>query len=125
MSQLVNAIRASDTGDRKLLDGKFTPLFEDVFSVKETIRKDPLDYATIYQIGVTLGNRAIVSEFENVKNVDALTEAIERTKRSIIEAVFGEFRQDFRLLENAIYDRDFLAARNLLVKFEEKMFSTL
>lgn len=124
MSQLAKAVLASDTGERKLLDGKFTPLFQDVFSMKEYVLEDPVECAKIYQIGVTLGNKAAVSEFETLKHGDALTDAIERTRRSIVEAVFGEFRQDFRLLEGAIYDRDFLTARNLLVQLEDKMFST-
>lgn len=125
MSQVVKAITATDTGRRKLLDS-FSPLFQDVFNVKEEIyelRGDEI--AKVYRIGVTLGNQCMVSEVEQLHYEDALTEAIKRTKRSVIEAIFGEFRQDMRHLENAIYDRDFAKARDALRQLEVKMFEDL
>ena len=82
------------------------------------------DVAKVYRIGVTLGSQCIVSEYEQLTKEDVLAEAINRTKRSIIEAIFGEFRGDLMHLENAIYDRDFLKAKNLLRVLENKMFST-
>lgn len=125
MSQVVKAITATDTGDRRLIDS-FSPLFRDVFSVKEQIselRGDEI--AKVYKIGVTIGNQCMVSELEQMKYEDALTEAIKRTKRGVIEAIFGEFRQDMRHLENAIYDRDFAKARDALRQLEVKMFEDL
>lgn len=125
MSQVVKAIIAEDTGDRKLLDS-FSPLFQDVFSVREEIHevRTMQDVAKVYRIGVTLGSQCIVSEYEQLTKEDVLAEAINRTKRSIIEAIFGEFRGDLMHLENAIYDRDFLKAKSLLRSLENKMFST-
>lgn len=125
MSQVVKAIIAEDTGDRKLLDS-FSPLFQDVFSVREEIHevRTMQDVAKVYRIGVTLGSKCIVSEYEQLTKEDVLAEAINRTKRSIIEAIFGEFRGDLMHLENAIYDRDFLKAKSLLRSLENKMFST-
>lgn len=123
MSQVVRAITAQDTGDRKLLDS-FTPLFRDVFAVKEDIYelRSPQDIAKVYRIGVTIGNQCSVSEYEQLSYEDALVEAINRTKRGVIEGIFGEFRTDLMQLENAIYDRDFLKARTLLMQLERKMF---
>ena len=115
MSQLVRAVTAKETGDRKLVES-FSPLFQDVFSIHETIQevRDVNFYAAkVYKIGVTLGNTVTVSEVDAFSNKDAVTEAIERTKRSIVEAVFGEFREDFYRLESAIYDRNFQKARTL------------
>ena len=124
MSQLVKAIMATDTGKRKTI-GAFSPLFQDVFSIHETIqevRHIDLHVAKLYKIGVTLGNTVTVSDLDCVNNSDAVSEAIERTKRSIVEAVFGEFREDFYRLEAAIYDRDFQKARTLLTEFQRKMY---
>lgn len=122
MSQVVKAITAEDTGDRKLLDS-FSPLFQDVFSVKETIQELRYDeVAKVYRIGVTIGAQCMVTESMRDANVDSLTEAINRTKRSVVEAIFGEFRGDIMHLENAIYNRDFAKSKELLRVLEHKMF---
>ena len=127
MSQLVKAVMASDTGHRKLIQEKaFSPLFQDVFSRQDHIAevRDPNLYtAKMYKIGVTLGSQIAVSELDAIRQGDdVLHEAILRTRREIVEAVFGEFRQDFMLLNRAIYDRDFQKARSLLTDFERKMY---
>lgn len=127
MSQLVKAVMASDTGHRKMLQqNSFSPLFQDVFSRKEHIeevRDASFSDAKMYKIGVTLGSVIAVSELDAVRQGDdVLHEAILRTRREIVEAVFGEFRQDFMLLNRAIYDRDFQKARSLLTEFERKMY---
>jgi hypothetical protein len=53
---------------------------------------------------------------------DTLEEAIHRTKRQVIEAIYGEFRQDLMMVERALYDRDFQKARDCLRILEQKMF---
>jgi hypothetical protein len=122
MSQVVKAITAEDTGNRKLIDS-FSPLFQDVFSVKETIQElRHEEVAKVYRIGVTLGAQCMVTESMRDANEDSLTEAINRTKRSVIEAIFGEFRGDIMHLETAIYNRDFAKAKELLRVLESKMF---
>ena len=124
MSQLVRAVMATDTGDRRLLH-TFSPLFQDVFEKKEhitEIRDSNMYAAKVYKIGVNLGAKVVVSELDAVNCADAISDAIERTKRSIVEAAFGEFREDFYRLESAIYDRDFQKARSLLTEFQRKMY---
>jgi hypothetical protein len=122
MSQVVKAITAEDTGNRKLIDS-FSPLFQDVFSVKETIQElRHEEVAKVYRIGVTLGAQCMVTESMRDANEDSLTEAINRTKRSVIEAIFGEFRGDIMHLETAIYNRDFAKSKELLRVLESKMF---
>ena len=122
MSQVVKAITAEDTGNRKLIDS-FSPLFQDVFSVKETIQELRHDeVAKVYRIGVTLGAQCMVTESMRDANEDSLKLAIDRTKRSVIEAIFGEFRGDIMHLETAIYNRDFAKAKELLRVLEHKMF---
>ena len=124
MSQLVKAVMAYDTGNRKVLEDKFSPLFADVFERKEDVNRiyNNHEIGKKYRIGVTLGSEVIVSDFECDTSEDALAHAIIRTKKSIIEAAFGEFREDIMRLQNAIYDRDFQKARSLLTDFEKKMF---
>jgi hypothetical protein len=126
MSQIVRAIAAIDTGQRKVFDEKkFTPLFQDVFESKmqvSEVRDIEFTTAKLFKIGVTLGQSTMVTELEQLGSDDALSEAIYRTKRSVIEAIFGEFREDFMRIQNALYDRDFQKARTLLVAFENKMF---
>ena len=123
MSQVVKAITAHDKGERKVFEG-FSPLFQDVFTVKSEIQEMRYEeVAKQYRIGVTLGSQVWVSDAETIGNENALTEAIDRTKCQVIEAIFGEFRHDFMLVERALYDRDFQKARSYLTQFENKMFS--
>jgi hypothetical protein len=127
MSQLVKAITTQDTGERTVFEG-FSPLFKDVFSAKsDTLEKysGADGVAKAYRISVTLGSQVWVSELETLGNEDALSEAVARTKRQVIEAIFGEFRTDFMMIERALYDRDFQNARSCLTQFENKMFSDL
>jgi hypothetical protein len=126
MSQVVKAITAQDTGERKVFHDSFSPLFQDVFNIKSEIQefKYLSDVAKAYRIGVTLGAQVYVEDLEMIANENALTNAIDLTKRQVIEAIFGEFRQDFMMVERALYDRDFQKAREYLRVFEDKMYST-
>ena len=124
MSNLVKAIAATDTGERKVVPVR-SKLFQDVFSMREDF--SDLNYeqvAKVYRIGVTLGNTCMVSEFDTLKDSLALGHAIQRTKQQVIEAVFGEFRQDFRMIEKLLYDYDFEGAATALRAMERKMYST-
>lgn len=126
MSQVVRAIEAHDTGERKLIKDSFSTLFQDVFSIKSHIQDLSISEGVgkQYRIGVTLGSQVLVSELDDLQNTEnVLPQAIRRTKRQVIEAIFGEFRQDFMLVERALYDRDFQKARDHLRIFEEKMFT--
>ncbi len=127
MSQLVRAIVATDTGHRREVQDSFSPLFTDVFNRKELLEdtSDPVYIGKIYRIGVTLSAQAMVSDLNIINGSQdecALESAIERTKRSIIEAVYGEFREDFLRIESALYDRDFRKARSMLTEFQRKMY---
>lgn len=124
MSNLVKAIMATDTGERKVFPVK-SKLFQDVFSMKENFGDFNYEQvARMYKIGVTLGNTCMVTETEYLKNEYALAHAIERTKKQVIEAVFGEFREDFQMIEKLLYDYDFEGAAAALRAMETKMYST-
>jgi alcohol dehydrogenase YqhD (iron-dependent ADH family) len=125
MSQVVRAIEAHDTGERKLIKESFSTLFQDVFNIKSHIQdvRGTEGIAKQYRIGVTIGSQVHVSDLDLLQEGgDTLEEAIHRTKRQVIEAIYGEFRQDLMLTERALYDRDFQKARDHLRILEQKMF---
>lgn len=119
MSEVVNAITATK-GDRFRL--KQTKLFNDVFAVREDIQTLSPGTEIQYRIGVTLGSQCWVDELSQLKAGDAVEMAIERTKRQVIEAIFGEFRTDFRNIERALYNSDIETARVMFHALEERMF---
>ena len=119
MSKVVNAIMATKEDRRRL---KQTKLFQDVFAVREEIQTLSPGVEIQYRIGVTFGAQCWVSEMEKLKNDDALEMAVQRTKRQVIEAIFGEFRQDFRSIERALYDGNIEEARVMFHALEDKMF---
>jgi len=118
MSKVVNAIMATKEHRRRL---KQTKLFQDVFAVREDIQT-VAGIEIQYKIGVTLGSQCWVSEMEQLHNDDVLVRAVERTKRQVIEAIFGEFRADFRNIERALYDSDIETARVMFHALEDRMF---
>ena len=91
------------------------------FSAKEEIQQvtTPTDIGKVYRIGCKIGSQAVVSDYDYE---DALENAIMRTKRQVIEGVFGEFRPHFRRIEKAIYDHDYNEAGRLLHEMEHIMF---
>ena len=119
MSKVVNAIMATKGEHRRI---KQTKLFQDVFAVREDIQTVTAGTEIQYKIGVTLGAQCWVSEMEQLKNDDALVMAVQRTKRQVIEAIFGEFRADFRSIERALYDSDIETARVMFHTLENRMF---
>jgi len=119
MSKVVNAIMATK-GDHHRL--KQTNLFQDVFAVREDIQTVPTGTEIQYKIGVTLGSQCWVSEMEQLKYDDTLVMAVQRTKRQVVEAIFGEFRADFRSIERALYDSNIEEARVMFHTLEKRMF---
>lgn len=123
MSNVVKAIAATDTGERIIKPVK-SRLFRDVFSMKELSGDLPVDAMTRYRIGITIGSDCFVSDLDKLQNDNALHEAIQRTKQQVIEAIFGEFRQDFRIIERLLYNYEFEEAATAVRAMEQKMFST-
>lgn len=127
MSQIARAIQYCDTGDRKIRKEKLSPLFDQMVDVKSTwedgTKIEPL-VLKMYRIQLTLRNQFAVSELELTKSkTDApIAEGVNRAKRQMIEAVFGEFRPYFRQIEQAIYEYNMEEAGRLLHKMEDVMF---
>lgn len=129
MSQIVRAIMARDTGQRQVNPDSFSPLFKEMVSVKEKsseVASYTYDAYIKYDISVTIGNSVSVSadsiRMSKERSDDELGFAIQRTKQAVVEAIFGEFREDFYLISAALYDRDFQKARSLLNEFQRKMY---
>lgn len=119
MSEVVKAIVPLDLGERKYVHAKKNPLFEDVFKAKAIAQDTYNDMgfaAKRYRIEVRLGADAYISED------DQIHDCVKRTKRQVIEGIFGEFRPHFRRIEKAIYDYDYHEAGKLLHEMEHKMF---
>ena len=127
MSQVAKAIVATDTGERKLVTKGLSPLFTDVFASKSEVSEvqDIEGVGIKYRIGVRIGSDCLVSSYERFNNDDALKNAIVRTKRQVIEGIFGEFRPDFRRIEKAIYNHNMEEAGRLLHEMEYKMFEEI
>lgn len=128
MSQVAKAIIATDMGERKFIPKGLSPLFTDVFSSKSEIQETYStegEVAIKYRIGVKIGADCLVTDYDSLKDGNALQQAILRTKRQVIEGVFGEFRQHFRQIEKAIYDHNMEEAGKLLYQMEYKMFEEI
>lgn len=129
MSQIVRAIMARDTGQRQVATDSFSPLFKEMVSITEKSSEDvsyTYDAYIRYDISVKIGNSVSVSadsiRMSKEKSDGELGFAIQRTKQAVVEAIFGEFREDFYLISSALYDRDFQKARSLLNEFQRKMY---
>lgn len=127
MSQVAKAIVAVDSGERKFITKGFSPLFTDVFAARTEVCEvqSAGDVGILYKIGVKIGSECLVTSFERLTNEEALEEAIIRTKRQVIEGIFGEFRPHFRRIEKAIYDHKMEEAGKLLYQMEHQMFEEI
>ena len=119
MSQLVKAVQYVDTKDRVIINKGFSPLFTDLVEVKSYSHQDCL-IGHKYRIGVKIEATATIPESKILS--DHLDEAVDRVKRQIIEAVFGEFRQDFERVHMALNNYDVETARMMLIELQEKMY---
>lgn len=123
MSNVVKAIMATDTGERKFIKKNTSQLFQDVFNTREdSLKVHSPEIGIVYKIGVTLGATAFVPDFTTLQEPRALDLAVRRTKEQVIEAIFGEFRSDFRQIEMALYNFEHEKAGKLLYDMERKMF---
>ena len=127
MSQVAKAIVATDSGERKYIPKGLSPLFTDVFASKSEVSEvSGMDGIGIkYRIGVKLGADCVVTEYDRMQADDSIQAAIIRTKRQVIEGIFGEFRPHIRRIEKAIYDYNYEEAGRLLHEMERVMFDEI
>lgn len=114
MSKLSDMIAANRT------DKRFCELgpLSNVCHVTEDIAEIRVYDLIEYKIGVSFGAAVQVSEESRLQ----LETAIKRVKQSVIEAVFGEFRADFRDLHRLLWERKCDKAALQLEKIEQRMF---
>lgn len=119
MSQLVKAIAATDTRERKFIPGGLSPLFTSYFSSNATSEETyhTGEVLTAYRIEARIGAQVLAKQDAD------LAQAIVRTKQNVVEAIFGEFRSQFRMIDDALNRYDVEEARKILHKFEDQMFS--
>lgn len=132
MSQLVKAITATDTGNVRRISDSFSPLFNDLVSITSKIKEStsfftPHEICKEYVIGVEIKDSVLIADNLSHCNQsqDAIEAAIRMSKLKIIEAIFGEFRQDFYRIQTALNQRDHAKASSLLVEFEKKMYEDI
>ena len=115
MSQLAKAISAVDTDERILIRKKLSPLFNDLVNVRHDSMIDPM-IGMKYRIGVKIETSAVIHDPRDTELV------VNRVRQQIVEAVFGEFRQDIARLSLALNDYDVESARAILDDLSNKMF---
>ncbi len=115
MSKVVSMIKASDTGRRSLKKERLSKVMTIHENVETTLETK---FNTEYRIDVMLGAKATVAAYDD----DHLKYAIEHTKRTVVEYIFGEFRPYFRELSMALWDEDVPAAMEIMERFEKQMF---
>lgn len=121
MSQLGKALQVVDSGDRLLLRPKKSSLFNDTVSIKAESYNDPM-VGLRYRVGCKIEASCVVSPLSGLSYGDKGEEATYRVKRQIIEAIFGEFRNDIMRIHSALNDYDVDSARDLLSTLERNMF---
>ena len=114
MSKLVSAVKCHK-GNKYY--SPISPLFNKYIEFTDTTTRI-LDVGVEYIMIAKFGSKVIVTDGDE----EALAHAIDDVKSSIVEAVFGEFRENFRELNSATYDGNLPVIRSLLNKFHEKMF---
>ena len=121
MSQLIRALEAVDTGDRVLLRPQLSPLFNDLVSIKAEALNDPL-IGMRYRIGCKIEASAVITTLERMSQADSIQLSVNRAKQQVVEAIFGEFRQDIMRIHYALNAYDVDSARDLLAALERNMF---
>ena len=92
-------------------------LLADVLAVDESIEyTSPI--LREYRISANFRCRTVLPENDS----DALEYAVKTAKRSIVEAVFGEFREDFYKIHNALQEQNIHKAQKLLHNMQYRMF---
>lgn len=118
MSRISKEIKAAGTNQRAVrYDG-----YPDFLNVtKEVQALNLYDFSNrgfIYKIGLELRSQ-IVIDYQDSNRVG---EAVNITRRRMIEYIFGEFREPIYKLRELIFKRDYDGAAKELDKIEKEMF---
>lgn len=112
MSKLSENLEAYSTGVRAAPQQKLNYV-----SFKTSVYEQP-PYLISYRLECNIGSQFFVYENDN----QALDYAIAKSKRALLEEIFGEFRQDLYNLDVALYNEDYQKAKELLSCVMKNMF---
>lgn len=112
MSKLSENLKAFTTGIRVAPQQKLKSV-----SFKTSAYEQP-PYLIGYRLECNIGSQFFVNE----NDTQALTWAIAKSKRAILEEIFGEFHQDLYNLDVALYNQDYQKAKTLLDDVMKNMF---
>lgn len=98
--------------------------------VSNSLLSDILTVESIEQISPTFREYCISANFQcrtllPENDSDALEYAVKTSKRSVVEAVFGEFREDFYKIHNALQEQNIHKAQKLLHNMQYRMFEEI
>lgn len=115
MSKLSEMIRASQTNERRCV---MTPLMSltSIMESPNTDRLSPMYY--VYSFKAELGCEATV-QYGATGELDAKLKVI---RRQVIEAVFGEFRDDIHAIQRALMSYDTQKASDATDELYRRMF---
>lgn len=116
MSKLLKLIEVRDTGRRSA-----PPL--DFIASMVNIDKytGHVPYGREYRIKATFGANVVVTD--EMWDGIGLEYAINQVHRSVVEAVFGEFRVPLREIRKALWEKDLNKVNTLLQELEVQMFT--
>ena len=117
MSKLAKEVFADSYSTRVTVA---TSLLSDILTVNETIDQISPIFRE-YSISANFRCRTVLPENDS----DALEYAVKMAKRSIVEAVFGEFREDFYKIHNALQEQNLHKAQKLLHNMQYRMFEEI
>lgn len=122
MSRIARAVYAKETGNKRYVEE--SKIFSNIFKKEESITESYMNplIEKQYRITVKLEKDAWVNSTDTEWK---LSESIHETKKMIIEAVFGEFREDLMLLRESILNRDQDAALRQLYELDKRMFEEI
>lgn len=122
MSRIARAVYAKETGNKRYVEE--SKIFSNIFKKEESITESYMNplIQKQYRITVKLEKDAWVNSTDTEWK---LSESIHETKKMIIEAVFGEFREDLMLLRESILNRDQDAALRQLYELDKRMFEEI
>lgn len=113
MSKLSENLKAYSTGNRYA-----KPPTLNCVSFKEA-SYEIAPYSLQYNLECVVKTSFLVNQRDDAH---ALQGAISKSKRAILEEIFGEFRTDLYKLDVALYDQDFVKAKGHLEAVMKNMF---
>ena len=114
MSRISDLLEARITGRRASKDLKYVDPYIAIDN-----QSGVLD---CYKVGLTIQNSVWVDSTVKSTENGSLQDAINASKKAIIEEIFGEFRPILYELRLATYDRDISKVRELLSDLDKRMF---